>query len=96
MILHNKCNNNNYDIVYKILFYLSFLPILICLVLSLISIFGGASLLGQPIDGFYAFVFMLIAFLFTFTTQIPIIPIAIIYQIIYILIIRKQKGDKNK
>ena len=77
----NKFLEKN-DIVYKILYYISFIPGILCIILPIIAFFTGTEFIGSKITGMAAFELSLFAYILYFTIACPLIPIAIIYQIL--------------
>ena len=78
----------------KILLYVSFLPYIFILVISIWSIFNGFTFMVGTTYGFKAFYESAIIYGFILCTEIPIIPICVFYEIFYLL--RYIMNKKNK
>ena len=71
--------------ILKILFIISFLPYFLIILSGILCAFSGISFISTQIYGFDAFLLTIWFALYSFTLEIPIIPICIIFQLCYIL-----------
>lgn len=78
----------------KITFFVSFVPYIIGLLVSISSIFFGVDFFGK-VYGWNAFAFTALVYLAFFSTMIPILPICLLYEIGYIVYRKFGPFDKK-
>lgn len=77
--------------IMKIIFIMSFIPIILLIGLSTIYAVNGFEFFTEYYSGLKAFTTSLLFFGSIFTIYIPILPIMLLYQIIYIVIVKKKR-----